>query len=148
MIDCPVAFQQENASHRAWTSLEAQLLAVNYKQAPYSVQYPDLFRILDEDPTWPVRNRWTRNGLLRVGQAMNMKSVLLRLSTTLTNREDVLFVNNVSSSGGLFVNELQGDYTPWAGSELALSGFQPVSRSSTGVIPNAFIAATFGGVYP
>ncbi|SEA75669.1 right-handed parallel beta-helix repeat-containing protein [Pedobacter hartonius] len=47
---------------------QQRLEAVNFKQAPYSVQYPNLAKYWEDDPASPKRNTFSRNLLVNIQQ--------------------------------------------------------------------------------
>ena len=62
-LDCPVAVSMDargrNLAGKA--DLEAKLIAVNYRQEPWSSRYPELADIMQDRPEWPLHNEASRN---------------------------------------------------------------------------------------
>ncbi|MBR4902286.1 MAG: right-handed parallel beta-helix repeat-containing protein [Victivallales bacterium] len=97
-IDCLAALSM-NAQGREnvkWNTggadewdLEAKLKAVNYRQPPWSERYPQLAKIMDDQPEWPLHNEFCRNVVVG-GEGIWMKDESLR---PLLKAEDNWFTN-------------------------------------------------------
>ena len=92
-IDCsPAIYMDERGRDRIkWNAgegeswdLEAKLKAVNYRQPPWSERYPELAKIMDDKPDWPLHNVFSCN-VVAGGTAFSVKPSLLPLLKTEDN---------------------------------------------------------------
>ena len=92
-IDCsPAIYMDERGRDRIkWNTgegeswdLEAKLKAVNYRQPPWSERYPELAKIMDDKPDWPLHNVFSCN-VVAGGTAFSVKPSLLPLLKTEDN---------------------------------------------------------------
>jgi len=115
VIECPIGIhidargttwkQWNNPSDPSW-HLEAKALKFNYTQPPWSVKYPKLARIMQEDPQWPLGNVLKNNVFVDCSKKVydfdsNTRKILDRLDIS-----DNLVVNTggspeISTSKGL-----------------------------------------------
>ena len=85
-INCPTAMYMDERGREnvKWNTdgadewdLEAKLKAVNYRQPPWSERYPQLAKIMDDKPEWPLHNEFCRNVIVG-GDGILMKDEALR----------------------------------------------------------------------
>ena len=85
-INCPTAMYMDERGREnvKWDTdgadewdLEAKLKAVNYRQPPWSERYPELAKIMDDKPEWPLHNEFCRNVVVGGGVVL-MKDEALR----------------------------------------------------------------------
>jgi hypothetical protein len=145
IADSDCGMQIEDRSHVSWPSLQTSFDAMRANQAPYSSAYPSLSRIFSEDPLLPAHNQVEKNALLRNTRNLYLRSQQMRLTDNATSRLDILYRHVVSGTGGLFVNELLGDYTPLPGTQLANANFRALRTSNAGVRTDAFIRGRSNG---
>jgi hypothetical protein len=127
-VDCPLSFQLDDRSHETYAGLDAALAAVPYKTGIWASTFPQLVNILNDDPTYAKNNVFARNGMLRTGKALNLRSLTM---TTISSESNLGLTQlgwniMVAADSGLFVDEAKGNYTPLPGTTLANAGFTPV----------------------
>lgn len=117
VVECPIGIhidsrgttwkQWNNPSDPSW-HLEAKAQRLNYTQPPWSVKYPKLARIMQEDPQWPLGNV-LRNNLFFDCQKQiydfdtNTRKILDRLEIA-----DNLVINSTGHSKIAISKEIKG----------------------------------------
>ena len=143
ILDCPTAFQVDDASHVDYQGLVESLAMVPYQNAAWSQNYPNLVNILSDDPTYAKYNVFSDNVVVNSAQTINLRSSTIVLTPTdsPTDKNALGWNGTVTTSttSGLFVNAALGDYTPVVGSVLSQTGFQPVTSLDAGVAVDTFI---------
>lgn len=140
-VDCNLGIQVDEASHSSWSTLTTSLNAVNYLANPYAGKYPRLPIILNTDPTWPEGNICNLNGILRATKDRLCRSLYgVHFDPTVTGaRDSIAWMNSDWESTPMFVDEANGNFTPLAGSRLALAGFKAIAANTAGVATDPYI---------
>lgn len=96
VVECPIGIhidargttwkQWNNPADPSW-HLEAKAQRFNYTQPPWSVKYPKLARIMQEDPQWPLGNVLKNNVFIDCSKRVydfdsNTRKILERLDIT------------------------------------------------------------------
>jgi parallel beta-helix repeat protein len=124
-LDCPIAvFIDARATTWAafwWNGKDNTLIdrlkAVNYSQPPYSERYPELKKILEDEPAQPKGNRIAHNLCSGGGKWLDLHTV----QENMLNLED----NFVGPDAG-FVDPARGDYRLRPGAPAAGVAFVPI----------------------
>lgn len=146
-IDCGTFIQVNdyNPLHASPYPYPPQLTAVDYQNPPYSVQYPRLPNILNDDPQWPKWDQLFTNTGLRTPKQYYIRTdsianVHMDVSVPALNLKNTIsWLGNTFSTQSMFVNEAAGNFTPVFGSALAMSGFKPLLASNIGIITDQYI---------
>ncbi len=115
-----------------WNTIQQRLQAVNYTQPPYSTAYPNLARLMNDDPREPKRNLFLRNVTVR-GQEFHLIDSISPNSSF--NNPNVLLgvTGNYAGNSPGFVNMDGDDYRLSSGSPLQNLGFQPINIREIGL---------------
>jgi len=100
-----------------------RLKAVNHDKPPYSTKYPELARLLDDEPVMPKGNKIVRN--ICVGGKW------LELQNGLTDKV-ILIQDNVVEAAPGFRDMDANDFRPKPGSPAHSAGFKPIPFKEIG----------------
>ncbi len=148
-VDCTQGIQVDEASHSSWNTLMPTLTAMNWQANPYAGKYPTLYSILNNDPTWPEGNVCNLNGFLRATK-MNVCRSLYGVHFSATNtgtRDSIAWMNSDAQASSMFADETKGNFTPLAGTTLALAGFKPILAYTAGVATDMYITGNAGTMF-
>jgi hypothetical protein len=108
------------------TTLMDRLKAVNYSQPPYSVRYPELAGILEDEPAVPKGNRIVRN--------ISVGGQWVTMANGLTDKI-IHFEDNLVDSDPHFVDPEAGDFRLKDDSPAYAFGFKPIPLGEIGPRP-------------
>lgn len=146
-IDCTTFIQVNdyNPLHASTYPYPPQLTATDYQNPPYSVQYPRLPNILNDDPQWPKWDQVTINVGLKTPKQYYIRTdsianVHMDASVPALNlRNTISWLANSFSNQSMFVNESAGNFTPMDGTAAYINGFKPILASNIGIITDQYI---------
>lgn len=117
VFECPIGLhidsrgttwkQWNNPSDPSW-HLEAKAQKLNYTQPPWSVKYPKLARIMQEDPQWPLGNVVRRNIFVDCSKRVcdfdgNVRKILDKLDI-----DENLVINRTGKTNIAVVKDIKG----------------------------------------
>jgi len=134
-VDCPVAIHVD-ARGIGWArrhidiqtgdwQMMKKLQAVNWREPPYSTRYPELARILDDEPYFPKGTVIARNVAWRCG-----KWLLLLDGLT---EEKLSVRDNLAGVDPGFADPSRMDFRPRPGSAALKIGFEPIPMDKIGL---------------
>jgi len=121
-------YQKRGGDHR----LYERLAAVNHDQPPFSTRWPELARILDENPHQPRGNKIQNNMVVRTPRWIHASQA--------AQRHLIMGDNLITNEDPGFVDVANGDFTlkDIAAIQAKLPDFQPIPFEKIGLRPGEY----------